>query len=413
MTHQDADEGGDTVLRVLLLGFGALAVGTDAYVTAGLLPAIGRDLHEPASVTGQLVTVFMLCYALLAPLVGAALSRWGIRQVLVAALFLFCLANAASALAPSLAALAVARGLAGVAAGVFMPVAATAAAALAGPERRGRALTVVLGGLSSGTVLGVPGGLFLAQHAGWRAALWLVTAIGVVSLAGSALLLPAVSGAAMPGLRERGAQLTDRRVAVAVLTTFLQTVASLGLYTYLAPVLDARGVTAHQTALWLWGAGGVAGSFLAGPLLDRTGRSGAQVAVLLAALSLCLAPLGLLSGPAVLVLLVLWGAAGWAFVVPQQHRLLGLRPRGGAAVLALNSSATYLGGSAGAALGGAALSAGIAPGRLPPLAAAVAAAACGLHLLGRRFLPSAPHPAPDAPALPGSERNGDSHEVRR
>ena len=140
-------------------GSGALAVGTDAYVTAGLLPAIGRDLHEPASVTGQLVTVFMLCYALLAPLVGAALARWGIRQVLVAALCLFCLANAASALAPSLAALMVARGLAGVAAGVFMPVAATAAAALAGPERRDRALAVVLGGLSSGTVLGVPSGL--------------------------------------------------------------------------------------------------------------------------------------------------------------------------------------------------------------------------------------------------------------
>ncbi|MER6415941.1 MFS transporter [Streptomyces humidus] len=409
----DADEGGDTVLRVLLLGFGALAVGTDAYVTAGLLPAVGRDLHEPASVTGQLVTVFMLCYALLAPLVGAALARWGIRQVLVAALSLFCLANAASALAPSLAALVAARGTAGVAAGVFMPVAATAAAALTGPERRGRALTVVLGGLSSGTVLGVPGGLLLAQHAGWRAALWLVTAIGVVSLAGSVLLLPAVSGAAMPGLRERGAQLTDRRVGIAVLTTFLQTVASLGLYTYLVPVLDASGVAAHRTALWLWGAGGVAGSFLAGPLLDRTGRSGAQVAVLLAALALCLAPLGLLSGTAVLPLLVLWGAAGWAFVVPQQHRLLGLRPSGGAAVLALNSSATYLGGSAGAALGGAVLSAGIAPGRLPPLAAAVAAAACGLHLLGRRLLPSAPHPAPDRRPRPGSERNGDSHEVRR
>ncbi|MFG2577517.1 MFS transporter [Streptomyces sp. NPDC048481] len=401
MTHADADEGGDTVLRVLLLGFGALAVGTDAYVTAGLLPAVGRDLHEPASVTGQLVTVFMLCYALLAPLVGAALSRWGVRQVLVAALCLFCLANAASALAPSMAALMVARGLAGVAAGVFMPVAATAAAALAGPERRGRALAVVLGGLSSGTVLGVPGGLFLAQHAGWRAALWLVTAIGVVSLAGSALLLPAVSGAAMPSLRERGAQLTDRRVGIAVLTTFLQTTASLGLYTYLVPVLDACGVTAHRTALWLWGAGGVAGSFLVGPLLDRTGRSGAQVTALLAALALCLAPLGLLSGAAVLVLLVLWGAAGWAFVVPQQHRLLALRPSGGAAVLALNSSATYLGGSAGAALGGAVLSAQIAPGRLPPLAAAVAAAACALHLLGRRFTPSAPHPAPDAASAPG------------
>jgi predicted MFS family arabinose efflux permease len=395
---------------VLLLGFGALAVGTDSYVTAGLLPAIGRDVHEPASVTGQLVTVFMLAYALLAPLVGAALARWGVRQILLAALGLFCLANAATAVATALPWLMAARACAGVAAGVFMPVAAIAAAALAGPERRGRALAVVLGGLSSGTVLGVPAGLFLAAHSGWRSALWLVTAIGAVALAGCAALLPDVAGTAMPSLRERGAQLTDLRVVAAVFTTFLQTVASLGLYTYLVPVLDASGATHHQTALWLWGAGGVAGSFLVGPLLDRTGRPGAHVAVLLAALCLGLAALPLPGGAAVLPLLVLWGAVGWAFVVPQQHRLLGMRPRGGAAVLALNSSATYLGGSAGAALGGALLSAGLGPRHLPLAAAAAAGAACALHLLVRRPPSAGPLPAPASQR--GPEQNGESCAVR-
>ncbi|MFE0646584.1 MFS transporter [Streptomyces sp. NPDC058877] len=400
------------MLRVLLLGFGALAVGTDAYVTAGLLPAMGRDLHEPASVTGQLVTVFMLCYALLAPLVGAALARWGVRQVLLAALVLFCLANAATAMVSGLPALMVARGLAGVAAGVFMPVAAIAATGLVGLERRGRALAVVLGGLSSGTVIGVPAGLLLAAHTGWRSALWLVTGIGAVALVGAALLLPDVTGAAMPSLRERAAQLADFRVVAVVLTTFLQTVASLGLYTYLVPVLDASGVTGHQTALWLWGAGGVAGSLLVGPLLDRTGRAGTHVTALLVALSGGLALLPLLGGAAVLLSLVLWGAVGWAFVVPQQHRLLALRPRGGAAVLALNSSATYLGGSAGAALGGTVLSAGTAPRHLPLVAAAVAAAACVLHVLTRRRSSAVPHPAPAPAPQSGPEQNGDSHAVR-
>ncbi|MEU6541304.1 MFS transporter [Streptomyces sp. NPDC047000] len=391
------------MLRVLLLAVGALAVGTDAYVTAGLLPAIGADLHEPASVTGQLVTVFMLCYALLAPLAGAALARWSVRQVLVGALGLFCLGNGASAMAPSLSVLMATRALAGVAAGVFVPVAAAAAAALGGPRRRGLALTVVLGGLSSGTVAGVPAGLWLAGRADWRAALWLVTAIGAAALVGCLTLLPEVHGAAMPGLRERLAQLGDRRVGTVVGATFLQTVASLGLYTYLLPVLDGAGLTAHRTALWLWGAGGVTGSFLVGPLLDRTGRPRAQAALLLAALAVCLAPLSLVSGTAVLALLVLWGAAGWAFVVPQQHLLLGLRPSGGAAVLALNSSATYLGGSVGTALGGAVLSAGIAPGALPPLAATVAAAACVLHLSGRRTT-GLPRAAPDARPCPESDR---------
>jgi predicted MFS family arabinose efflux permease len=405
------------VLRVLLLGLGALAVGTDSYVTAGLLPLIGAEFGEPASVTGQLVTVFMLCYALLAPLAGAALWRWSVRRVLLGALALFCVANAATALAPSLPVLVVARGLAGVSAGVFMPLAATAAAALVGPERRGRALAVVLGGLSSGTVVGVPAGLYLAEGAGWRSALWLVTAIGVVSLLGAAVLLPAVPGTGMPGLRERGAQLTVRPVQLTVGTTLLQTVASLGLYTYLLTVLDATGVSSAQATLWLWGLGGVVGSFGVGPLMDRVGRPRLLVGVLLAALAGVLALLPFARGAAVLPLLVVWGAVGWAFVVPQQHRLLGMRPAGGAAVLALNSSATYLGGSLGAGLGGAALSAGTAPRFLPLCAAAVVALACVLHVVSdRRARGHAPAPAPDAgPSRPGPgpEQIGGSHEVRR
>lgn len=397
------------MLRVLLLGLGALAVGTDAYLMAGLLPSIARDLHESAATAGQLVTVFMLCYAVLAPLVGAALWRWSIRQVLIGALTLFTMANAATALAPSLAVLLVTRGLAGLAAGVFIPVAAAAASAMVTPERRGRALTLVLGGLSSGTVVGVPSGLLLAEQGGWRAGLWLVTAVGGLALAGVVSLLPNVCGATMPGLAERRAQLTDRRVGLAIVATLMQTLASLGLYTYLMGVLDAVSLHTPQLALWLWGIGGVLGSFGIGPLLDRLGRANVMAGALLAGLALTLVLLPWAHGKAALPLLAVWGAVGWAFVVPQQHRLLALRPEGGAAVLALNSSATYLGGAVGAALGGAALSAGTAPRLLPTCAAAVAVLGVVAHMASVRRgkkTPAATHATSE-------ERPGGRNEVRR
>ncbi|GGZ57721.1 MFS transporter [Streptomyces subrutilus] len=366
--------------RVLLLGAGAFAVGTDTYVMAGLLPEISADLHGSTALTGQLVTVFTLAYALVAPPAGAALSRRGVRAVLLGALALFTAANAVSALAPGTAVLMAARGAAGVAAGVFMPMAATAASALAGPERRGRALAVVLGGLSSGTVLGVPVGVLLADRAGWRAALWLVTGLGAAALAGLALFLPAVEGSPMQSLRSRFAQALSRSVGSVVLTTFLQATASLGLYTYLVAVLADTGAAGAGPGLWLWGLGGVLGSFGIGQVLDRLGRPGALVGVLLALLALALAALPAAAGPAGPVLLVLWGAAGWAFVVPQQHRLLGISTAAGPAALALNSSATYLGGAAGAGLGGAALAAGAAPHTLPLGAAACAGLALAVHL---------------------------------
>ncbi|MFD5467803.1 MFS transporter [Kitasatospora sp. NPDC127059] len=378
------------MFRALLLGLGALSIGTDAYLTAGLLPDISHDLHGSMAQTGQLVTAFTLCYALLAPLLGAALGRWNVRTVLLAALSVFTLANAASALAPSALVLLVLRGVAGAGAGVFMPVAATAASALAGPERRARALAIVLGGLSSGTVLGVPAGLLLAGHLGWRVAFWLVTALGAVAWAGTALWLPRVDGAAMPGLRARAEQLRDARVGLAVAATFGQTVASLGLYTYLVPLLNAHHAGSPTLGLWLWGLGGVIGSIGIGPLLDRLGRPGRVAAILLVVLALTLLALAAAPGAAALPLLFVWGAAGWAFVVPQQHRLLDLGPTAGAGALALNSSATYLGGAVGAAAGGAVLAAGTDVRLLPVLAAAGALGSLLLHTAALRLRPAGP-----------------------
>ncbi|TXS22813.1 MFS transporter [Streptomyces sp. adm13(2018)] len=374
---------------VALLALGSFAMGTDAYAMAGLLPDIGADLGVSVSLAGQSVTVFTLCYALAAPLFSAVLARWGTRTVLVTALVVFVVANAGTALTGSYAGLLGTRALAGAAAGLFTPAAATAAVALVPPERRGRALGLVLGGMSAGTVLGVPLGLLVAADAGWRAALWLITGLGAVALAGVGAGLPPVRGAAAPSLRSRFAALARPRVAVVVAVTFTQTVASLGLYTYLEPVLHrVADVGSAVPYLWVWGIGGVCGSLLAGTLVDRTGRPALLAVALLGTLAAALTLLpwsGAVPGLVLLPLLV-WGAVGWAFVVPQQHRLLAGEAVEGAgpAAVGLNSSATYLGGAVGSALGGLALAHGLDARWLPLPAAGVALAGVLFHLVAVR-----------------------------
>ncbi|MGW1834866.1 MFS transporter [Streptomyces sp. NPDC002067] len=374
--------------KVGLLMLGAFTLGLDAYVMAGLLPVIAADTGTRVALAGQLVTAFTLAYALAAPLVAGLLAGVRPRALILAALALFTLGNALTAVAPTLGTLLGARIVAGAGAGVYAALATAAAAALVGPERRGRALALVMGGMSTGTVLGVPLGVLLAERAGWRATMWLVTALGALALAGLAALLPPVpAGPAVP-LRARLTALADRAVAPVVGVSFLAAVASLGLYTYLAPVLAAAGGVREVTPyLWAWGVGGVLGSVAAGPLVDRTGRvralAGGLLVVIVAAQALLpvAAPVAL---PAAAALLVVWGAVGWAFQVPQQHRLLALSAERGTVALALNNSALYLGSAVGSALGGLALSAGLTPSALPWAAAGVAAAGLGLHLVGAR-----------------------------
>ncbi|GAA3083665.1 hypothetical protein GCM10010464_54660 [Pseudonocardia yunnanensis] len=85
--------------RTLLLGGGAFAVGTSAYVVSGVLPAVSGELGVSLTAAGQLATAFSLAYAIGAPLLAAVTRRWDRRTLLLAALVLAALGNGLSALA--------------------------------------------------------------------------------------------------------------------------------------------------------------------------------------------------------------------------------------------------------------------------------------------------------------------------
>ncbi|WP_219726910.1 MFS transporter, partial [Janthinobacterium sp. AD80] len=187
---------------------------------------------------------------------------------------------------------------------------------------------VIMGGMASGTVLGVPLSLLLAQQLGWAAALWLVAFLGALALAGLLWKLPVLPPAPAIALRRKLALLADGQVLAILLVSLLAAIASLGMYTFVAPLLawSAHGETLSVTPfLWAWGVGGIAGSVLVGPLADRLAAPTLTLCILLL-LAPALGALPLAAGWSAWLMLapvVLWGAAGWALQVPQNRAAAG------------------------------------------------------------------------------------------
>lgn len=346
-------------LTVYLIAVGAFALGMASYVTAGLMPLIASAFSISLAMAAQLVTAFTLAYGLGSPLVVALLPARAQRTGLLLALAVFVLANGASALAPGFASLLAWRAMAGIGAGVYLALGIAAAAGVSAPQQRGKAIGVIMGGMAGGTVLGVPLSLLLAQQLGWTAALWLVAILGALALAGLLWQLPALPVAQAMSLRRKLALLADGRVLLILLVSLLAAVASLGMYTFIAPLLawSAQGTAMSATPfLWAWGVGGIAGSVLVGPWADRVAAPKLTCFILLLlALALCALPLAAgWSAWLMLAPIALWGAAGWALQVPQNQQLLAVRARQGDGnlAIALNESALYLGSAIGAATGG-------------------------------------------------------------
>lgn len=310
------------IRRLWPLVLGTFALGLDAYVLAGLLPGMARDLATTQALAGLGVTAFTAAYAVSAPALAFTAERLSVRVALLAGLGAFTLGNALTALAPSLGLFLAARLLAGVGAGLYSPLAAATAGASVEPGRRGRALALILAGLSVGTALGVPLGLLVEDGFGWRWTIGLIVLLGLGAGAG---------------------------------------------------VAAARGL------------GGMAGALLIGRIIDRflpPDRATPLLLVLLGLGVLLVGTGGLVGAGAGCVL---WGLAGWASVAPQQHALVSHAPTQATASIAWNASANDLGGALGAALGSTALGAGLPPQRLPEGALAAVAIALAIHLAKGRL----------------------------
>ncbi|WKX71036.1 MFS transporter [Streptomyces sp. XD-27] len=400
-------------LRLLLLALGTFAVGTDTMVTAGILGLVARDLDVSVPAAGQMVTVFALSYALLAPVLAALTSRWPRRRLLLTALTVFTAGNALSALAPTYELLLATRVLAAAGAALYTPTASAVATAIVPPERRGRALATILGGMTVATALGVPLGTWLGRG-DWRLTMWLVVVLGAVAFAGLALLLRELPApAAAPSLRERLTPLRDRRVLGAAATTFVYFLAFNSVYIYLATAMrPATGGDSGRLSLILLASGiaSVAGTWIGGRAVDRLGvRTVLLTGSAVAAAAFTSLPWAAQSMPGALVYAVLAPIAGWSVSIALPHRLASLAPANAPLLLSLNSSALYLGMAAGGAAGSASIA--LLGDRWFPLAAGVLAlAAAGMAAVTtrtRRAGASAPgaeasgiHDRPQPPRVP-------------
>jgi predicted MFS family arabinose efflux permease len=135
---------------------------------------------------GHLVTAFSLAYAIAAPVMAVLTAGLERRRLLAVATGGFTLANLLAALAPSYAGLMGARLLLALSAASFIQAAGGYAAGLGGPERHGRALSMVAGGLTVAIIAGVP----LDAGFGWRTTFLGVAGLAALSLIGILAWLP-------------------------------------------------------------------------------------------------------------------------------------------------------------------------------------------------------------------------------
>jgi predicted MFS family arabinose efflux permease len=371
---------------------GLLALATAAFtdvttdlLPAGLLPQLSGSLHVPEARAGLLVSAFAIASALAAIPVTAALRGLPRRAVLAGVLAGFALLDAITAISPWYPLTFAARLLAGVMGGTLWSMLAGYAARMVPAARRGRAIAVVLAGITVALSAGIPAGTALAGLLGWRAVFGLLAAVALLLLPWIRGAVPAIPGeppasagpAGRPALRQVASG--PGMPAILAVTVLLLT-GHQAMYTYVAPFAPGRA----GIVLLVFGAATVAGIGLAGIAADRYLRPALLAA--LAMISVAMLVLGLAGrhSAALLAAVALWGAAfGGAPALLQTALVDAAGPARADVATALQTKVYNAGIAAGSAAGGLVLGRAGAAG-LPWAALAFSAAALGMAAVARR-----------------------------
>lgn len=337
------------------LALGMFVIGTTSLSILGVGPALTRDLATAPGAAGWLVTAFAATFAIAAPIAQFTLGRWvSPRHLIVAGTVVLTASLIWTSLAAAFSSLLVARVAAALGGALIAPTSAALAIASVPGDRRGAVLAIVFAGFTLATVGGVPIATWLTLLFGWRGAMVAIAVAALLFLLLALLFLPAAEKAGNGPAADEPRSLGLWKPAIVLLATLGMLAAQFAVYALMGELLGQHfGVSdaALPLAILLFGIFGVAGNAAAGFLSDRVGAgvlvwsSIASLAVLLLIMN---ADLGAFAGS-----LVLAGCAfaGTLFVAPQQSRLVALVPQDRhALILALNSSASYLGIAVGSGL---------------------------------------------------------------
>jgi DHA1 family inner membrane transport protein len=370
------------VLSVWALAMGGFAIGTTEFMAMGLLPKVADGVGVSIPAAGHLISAYALGVVVGAPVLAFFGARLPRRGLLVALMSAYAGANALSALAGSYGLLLLSRFLGGVPHGAYFGVASLVAASLAPRGREGRAVAMVMIGLSVANVIGVPAATWMGQHLGWRSAFWVAASLAVLTATLVTAFVPACPGDADATGRRELRLFAEPQAWLTLLAGAIGFGGMFALYSYIAPVVTELGGLSDGAVpvfLLAFGLGMVAGTYVAGPLADwSVFRSllGASLAMaLLLLLYAALASAGWWAlAPAFLVAI-----ASSVLVVTLQLRLMSVAGDAQTLGAAMNHSSLNIGNALGAWLGGLVIAAGW--GYRAPSLVGVVLALAGLAVL--------------------------------
>lgn len=178
------------LLRITaVVTFGPFLAQLDTTLMNIALPTLGQTFDTPLSTVQWVTTGYLLALALMIPLCGWLVDRFGPKQVYIGCFSIFTVASVLCGFAGSIGMLVACRVLQGMAGGLLAPMAQLMAARYAGPQMA-RMLSLVGMPVLFAPIFGPFVGGSIIHLLSWRGLFFINLPLGVLAIAAAVRLLP-------------------------------------------------------------------------------------------------------------------------------------------------------------------------------------------------------------------------------
>lgn len=236
---------------------------------SGVLPDMANYFNISKGTAGGLIGAYAIASAFLGiPLVSITIS-WNRKLLLEILLIGFACANLIVGLAPNFTLALIGRAIGGACAGTMWPMITAYAMELVSKEEAGKAITIVMSGITVGMALGVPAMTLIGTIYGFHLE-FLALVVGLVLIAILChLYLPSVQGEKASKSNSPFTMFKNKGVLWMLGLTFLGVGANYGVYTFITNLVSDSQYPSVTTAQFFFGIGSVISVLLVMCFIDR------------------------------------------------------------------------------------------------------------------------------------------------
>ena len=256
---------------LIALAIGTFGLGIAEFVIMGILGNIVSSLQISVTQAGHLISAYAIGVFVGAPRL-LLVRKYPLKKILLILVSIILLGNLLASLSPNYWTLLIARFISGFPHGAYFGVASIVATRLADPGKCTQAVSIMVGGMTIATLVGVPLGTFLTTIISWRLAFLMVALGSLIALLGIRYWIPKMGGLPDIGFKGQFKSLKTPAPWFIFLGTLFGQIGIYCWYSYVDPLMTVVSGFPVESLSWLMilaGVGMVAGNLISGKLSDR------------------------------------------------------------------------------------------------------------------------------------------------